>query len=281
MPGNYGYPMGPPRPSISAADLAPMGPPRPVTADTMSSAQRLFAGLQGITGVLPFLMQSGRDGELMPTMGGGAVKSKQSIPGDMVLKDGQPARREGSTGGSGTSGASDTTSEGEEGSRTSENSKLIEALFSKMFGEDEDPEVKKLRVNLTKQKLRMELKAVQDERREAAFAKREQDRLRGQAHRERKMRDGGGVRGKIEVDEELVKRASPEQPRSRAERQAAYEKGAGKASRKKHAKNLGISESEFDYINTNESAYDYGMRLEEQRREEARARGRAKFEGGM
>lgn len=264
----------------------PMSPPRPVTADTMSSAQRMFVGLQGITGVLPFLMQSTRQGDLVPsaTDPAGAPKSASSV---------------GSAGGTGsrvaskTTVAPSTTTPAQESSRSSENNQLVQTLLAKMFGEDEDDDLKGLRGELTRERLRMQLKReqmehraemrrMQAQKRAEDLARREQDRVRGQAHRERMMANGPGKRGKIEVDESLVKRAAPEQRPTRAQRRDAYFAGVEADKKKRHMKNLGIgTEESFDYVDPNAPASAFERELARARAEEARARGRAKFEESL
>jgi len=269
--------------------------------DTMSSSQVRYSGLAAGLPTLSLLLQQGalaasmssQLGTAKPASGSGAAGSQGS-------------------GGSGVGAATKSTTtkpaasspapEKSGGSGAGSDGGLVQMLLSKMFGEDEDDDLKHLRKSLTRERLQMELRKekaahreemarMQAERRARQIARQEADRVRGQAHRERSKRDGAGVaidpNARARMAGGMVDNNSPPAPgRSKAERKADYEKGAAGAKKKKHMKNLGITdEGEFDRINTNVGADEYMERLmarqAEERAEAARAQGRAKFEAGL
>jgi hypothetical protein len=174
-------------------------------ADTMSWAAQRSNGLAATVGLLPFMLQQSLQNQQAqmltsamanPTVdGSGAAGSKGSkdsgVGGATKSTTTKPA-------------ASSPAPEKSGGSGAGSDGGLVQMLLSKMFGEDEDDDLKELRKSLTRERLQMELRKekaahreemarMQSEKRARLAARAEADRVRGQAHRERSKRSGSGV----------------------------------------------------------------------------------------
>jgi hypothetical protein len=289
--------------------LSPTAPTamRPM-ADTMSSGAQRATGLAATMGLLPFMLQQSLQNQqvqMLTSAAANPVASGSGAAGSKGSKDsgvGAATRSPTKPNDSGSLFPPDFPKEGGGRSDSNGNQSMIDRLLSKMFGEDEDDDLQHLRKSLTRERLKMELRKekmahreemakMQAEKRARQIARQEADRVRGQAHRERSKRDGAGVaidpNARARMAGGMVDHNSPPAPgRSKAERKAEYEKGASGAKKKKHMKNLGVTdEGEFDRINTNVGADEYMENLmarqAEERAEAARAKGQAAWQAGL
>lgn len=254
-------------------------------------------------------------------------------PADVAAK--VPTKKEGGAASNGSSGSAGSggdskksessggsTAAGSESSSKGGNSEEapkspIDILISKMFGDDEDDDLKGFRRGITRERLRLELnkekmaarfemrKMREQERKFKAqqwadqIAEGEANEIRREAFRKRReaqYESGELTRGKpiseaqkaemlagkkntpYVSEEQHRARRQKEANAARAERGAEYERRATEAKNKKRAAILGVSPAEFDRINTNVSAADYGKALAERDRKVQEEIGRQKFE---
>ena len=234
-------------------------------------------------------------------------------PADVAAK--VPTKKEGESSGGSTAGSSESSSKG--GNSEEAPKSPIDILISKMFGDDEDDDLKGFRRGITRERLRLELnkekmaarfemrKMREQERKFKAqqwadqIAEGEANEIRREAFRKRReaqYESGELTRGKpiseaqkaemlagkkntpYVSEEQHRARRQKEANAARAERGAEYERRATEAKNKKRAAILGVSPAEFDRINTNVSAADYGKALAERDRKVQEEIGRQKFE---
>lgn len=240
------------------------------TVDALSSGQITATGLMSM---LPLFMQQ--------TMLASAMAG-QAQPPTTSKKNGSGADAGGAAGSQGSKGSQGGSQETSGTSGGGQSSSMIELLIAKMFGADEDDELKGLRKSLTRERLlrennleklktRQQMRAIRRAEKEAALKDREATRAQGEEWRQRSKRNGPGRRGEIEIDEDQITRLERQAPRSREEREAEYNRQASKRSRKKHADNLGLDDRTLDYVDTNMSVKEYGKKLEKRRQEEMAA----------
>lgn len=253
----------------------------PALLGSLASSEALrVQGMVAASSFMPvFMGQTALADSLSKPIGSGAASGGATDGAPAEPKKPKQGSGAGSQGSKGSQGGSQETSGTGGGGQSSS---MIELLIAKMFGDDEDDELKGLRKSLTRERLlrennleklktRQQMRAIRRAEKEAALKDREATRARGEEWRQRSKRNGPGRRGEIEIDEDQITRLERQAPRSREEREAEYNRQASKRTRKKHADNLGLDDRTLDYVDTNMSVKEYGKKLEKRRQEEMAA----------